>query len=95
MMLPTGRARLLTRSSRTGSPPLMKIMGIVPVALFAASADGLPTAAIIRLTPEPASSAANPGNRSYLPSAQRYSIATFCPSTYPVLLQAIMECRDK
>src|SRR5436853_1946933 len=35
-----GRARLVTRPSLTGSPPCRKTIGIVEVALFAASAEG-------------------------------------------------------
>ena len=38
--LPPGRARLATRPSLTGSPPLKKTIGIVEVAVFAASAAG-------------------------------------------------------
>ena len=34
--LPPGRARLATRPNATGSPPAMKTIGIVEVALFAA-----------------------------------------------------------
>jgi hypothetical protein len=55
----------------------MKTMGIVEVAAFAASGEGtLPTARIMA-TCRRTKSAANAGNRSYCPSAQRYSIATF------------------
>ena len=38
--LPPGRARLATSPSLTGSPPCLKTIGIVEVALFAASAAG-------------------------------------------------------
>ena len=38
--LPPGRARLATRPASTGSPPPMKTIGIVEVALFAASTAG-------------------------------------------------------
>src|SRR6516225_10549455 len=41
VMLPPGRARLATRPIPTGSPALMKTIGIVEVALFAASAGGV------------------------------------------------------
>ena len=40
--LPPGRARLATRPAPTGSPPPMKTIGIVEVALFAASAAAVP-----------------------------------------------------
>ena len=40
--LPPGRARLATRPLSTGSPPTSKTIGIVEVALFAASAEGRP-----------------------------------------------------
>jgi len=36
--LPPGRAILVTKPSATGSPPSWETMGIVKVALFAASA---------------------------------------------------------
>src|SRR5215813_7723547 len=44
--LPPGRLRLVTRSSCTGSPMVVKTMGIVVVAAFAASAAGVPFAAM-------------------------------------------------
>ncbi len=44
--LPPGRARLVTRPSRTGSSGTAKTMGIVAVAFAANAAAGLPTAAI-------------------------------------------------
>ena len=40
--LPPGRARLVTRPPATGSSPTLKTIGIVEVALFAASAAGMP-----------------------------------------------------
>src|SRR6202040_3773295 len=52
---------------------------IVEVASFAARAPAALVA--IKSTLRPTRSATNPGSRSYWPSAQRYSIATFCPST--------------
>ena len=39
--LPPGRPRLATRPNLTGSLPLLKTMGIVVVAIFAASAAGV------------------------------------------------------
>jgi hypothetical protein len=40
--LPPGRERLATRPVATGSPPLVKTIGIVEVAFFAAKAEGGP-----------------------------------------------------
>ena len=61
--LPPGRARLATSPSPTGSAPLLKTIGIVEVAFFAASAEsGLP--AIIKSTLRPTKSAAKAGSRS-------------------------------
>ena len=42
--LPPGRARLATRPAATGSLPTMKTIGIVEVAFFAASAEGVAAA---------------------------------------------------
>jgi hypothetical protein len=78
--LPPGWARLATRPSATGSVPTAKTIGIVAVALWAACAAGGPNAAITS-TLRSTRSLANAGSRSSPPSAQRYSIATFCPST--------------
>ena len=61
--LPPGRARLGTSPSWTGSLPIVKTVGMVEVAFFAALAQGGPKAAIksgLRLT----RSAANKGSRS-------------------------------
>ena len=44
--LPPGRLRLTTKPCLTGSLPIMKQMGIVDVAVFAASAAGRKAAAI-------------------------------------------------
>jgi hypothetical protein len=61
--LPPGRGKLATRPASTGSMPVSKTIGIVEVASFAASAEGmLPVA--IRLTLRATRSAANPGKRS-------------------------------
>ena len=43
ILLP-GRLRLATKPSLTGSPPVMKTIGIVEVADFAARAETTPTA---------------------------------------------------
>jgi hypothetical protein len=55
-------------------------MGIVVVAALATIAAGVLVAAIT-VTLRSIKSATNDGSRSFLPSAQRYSMATFWPST--------------
>src|SRR5262249_8001253 len=75
MLLP-GRARLATRSSRTGSTPTRKRMGIVVVAALAANVGGGP-AVTITATPLRTRSAASSCNRSGWFSAQRYAMTTF------------------
>src|SRR5262245_22136359 len=79
VMFPPGRARLATRPSLTGSSARMKTMGIVVVAALAANApfESVAITATCRRT----SSVASAGSRSIWFSAQRYSIATFSPST--------------
>ena len=84
--LPPGRLRLSTRPRLTGSLGVEKTIGMVAVAALAASAAGVVPATITdgcRVT----SSAASAGSSSFLFSAQRYSIATFWPSTKPVSLR--------
>ena len=75
---PPGRFKLATKPSRTGSSPVMKVIGIELVAAFAAATEGL--FAKITVTRR-LKSAASDGRRSLRLSAQRYSIATFVPST--------------
>src|SRR5262245_20220651 len=84
--LPPGRFRLATSPSATGSTAAENTIGIVVVALFAASADVMPAAAITA-TGRRTNSAASAGKRSLWPSAQRYSIATFRLSTKPTSLR--------
>ena len=69
--LPPGWARLATRPAATGSPPIMETIGIVEVALFAASDERSPPLAAIPSTLRPTGSAANAGRRSWRFSAQR------------------------
>ncbi len=57
-----GRDKLATKPRSNGSP-LEKTIGIVEVALFAASTEGVPPVAIKSTLP-PTRSAANPGSRS-------------------------------
>jgi MFS family permease len=81
--LPPGRLRLVTRPATTGSATTAKTIGMVAVAAFAASTAGVPLIAPITATLRRTSSAAIAGSRLYWASAQRYSITTFSPSTYP------------
>ena len=77
---PPGRLKLVTSPCSTGSLPVTNTIGIVEVAALAGSPVGVPVAAIT-LTCRRTRSAANAGRRSYWPSADRYSIFTFRPST--------------
>ena len=72
---PPGRLRLATKPRRTGSSPLLKMIGIVLVAARAAGIEGL--FAKITLTRRLTRSAASAGKRSYWLPAQRYSMVTF------------------
>ena len=65
----------------TGSPPPKKTIGIVEVALFAAEMTATAPLATITSTLRSTRLPASAGSRSYLPSAQRYSIATSFPTT--------------
>ena len=66
-----------TKPSLIGSLATMKTMGVVVVAALAASAEGGPPVAAMTATLRETRSAARAGNRSYRPSAQRYSMMTF------------------
>jgi hypothetical protein len=78
--LPPGRLRLPTNPAARGSALNAATIGMVAVAVLAANAAGCPPAAASTVTGRLTSSVAIAGNRSYRPSAQRYSIATFRPS---------------
>ena len=78
--LPPGRARLATRPSLTGSSLTLKTIGIVVVALAAARVVAFPMVTSTA-TCRRANSATSSGNRSISFSAQRYTVATFSPST--------------
>src|SRR5215510_14489219 len=83
VMLPPGRARLLTNPAATGSTAsCIKTTGIVLVAFLAAMVAGV---AIVSSTStlRRTSSSARAGSRSSLLSAERYSKAMFLPSTNP------------
>jgi hypothetical protein len=72
--------RLATSPASTGSVDNTNTIGIVLVAALAASVAGVPPVTIT-FTPRRTRSAAIAGSRSFWPSAQRYSMATFRPST--------------
>ena len=80
---PPGWIRLATSPALTGSTATAKTVGTVVVAALAATAVGVPPPATSTVTGRRASSVASAGSRLFWPSAQRYSIATFWPSTYP------------
>ena len=80
--LPPGRLRAGTKPIRTGSEPTRKTVGIVWVAARAASEVGV-LLVTITVTCRLTNSAASAGTRSFSPSAQRYSNATFLPSAKP------------
>ena len=71
--LPPGWLRLATSPSLTGSPPVLKTIGIVVVAALAASADVLPPVETRTAIPRLTRSAASVGSRSYL---------TLCPAEF-------------
>src|SRR5262249_7246251 len=78
VILPPGLFMLATRPICTGSAEVVNTMGGVVIAAFSASTPGV--LATITATCRPTSSSAISGTRSYFPSAQRYSTATFWPS---------------
>jgi len=81
--LPPGRLRLATRPRSTGSVPEEKTIGMVAVAAFAATAAAVLPGVAINATLRRIRSAAIAGSSSFLPEAQRYSMATFWPSIKP------------
>ena len=82
VILPPGRAKLATIPVATGSPAAAITIGI-PLAAFFAARVSLVTAVTIMSTLSRTRSAMSPGRRSFLPSANRYSMAIFFPSTHP------------
>ena len=93
--LPPGRLRVATRPSLTGSPLAVNTIGIVWVAALADCGEGSPPVAAITATCRRTNSAANSGSRSNWPCAQRYSTATFWPSTKPVSLRPWRNARKR
>src|SRR6185369_17728411 len=79
----------------TGSTPLAKTIGIVVVAALAACAAARLYPVAITFTLLRTRSLAKPGNRSNLFSAQRYSIVTLRPSTYPASLRPRRNARTR
>jgi len=73
----------MTSPSVTGSVAELKTMGRVLVACLAARAVGAPPPVTMTSTLSATSSAARAESRSSFPSADRYSITTLRPSTYP------------
>jgi hypothetical protein len=82
--LPPGRLRPATRPACTGSVPATNTIGIVAVAVLAASAAATPPGVATTLTRRPINSAASSGNRASSPCPQRYSMTRLRPSTWPV-----------
>jgi NAD(P)-dependent dehydrogenase (short-subunit alcohol dehydrogenase family) len=83
--LPPGRFRLATSPICTGSLIVVKTIGIVAVAAFAACAAGVVNAAIAA-TPCWVRSAARAGSRSYWLSAQRPRFLCYAPRYSPYRL---------
>jgi hypothetical protein len=85
VILPPGRARDSTSPAPTGSALAGITMGMVVVARRAACTATVGWATRTS-TPRRTSSVANPGRRSYRPSADRHSSRTVRPSTRPTSL---------
>ncbi len=82
VIFPPGRARLATKPVPTGSLSCTMTMGIVEVASLAERVVVRPAETMMS-TLRRTSSAASAGRRSSFPSAYRYSMTMFFPSTYP------------
>ena len=82
VIFPPGRARLATNPEPTGSLSNPMITGMVVVAFLAALVSAGPPVTISS-TLRRTRSAARSGSRSKFPSAHRYSMTMFFPSTYP------------
>src|SRR3990170_1822280 len=80
VMFPPGRLRDATIPVPTGSPTATMTRGTDVVAFLTAWVPGVP-AVTITSTFRAISSAMRVGRRSYFPSAHRYSITTFWPSS--------------
>src|SRR5215471_10786372 len=83
VIFPPGRARLVTDPWATGSTSPAMTMGIVLVASLAARVAPPPPPVTITSTFNRTNSAARADRRSSFPSACRYSMTMFFPSTYP------------
>jgi hypothetical protein len=80
VIFPPGRARLETSPLPTGSGAAANTMGIVALAFLAAKI-ALPPGVTMTSTLRRTSSSARSGSRSSFPSAYRYSMKMFFPST--------------
>ena len=80
---PPGRARLVTNPWPTGSTAATMTMGIVLVASLAARVAPPPPPVTMTSTFNRTNSAERAERRSSFPSACRYSMTMFFPSTYP------------
>jgi len=78
--IPPRLGEIATSPVPTGSPAAARTIGIVLVACFAASGATVPPDTMTS-TLRPTSSAASSGRRSAFPSAYRYSMTIFWPST--------------
>src|SRR5204862_536390 len=83
------------RPSLTGSWAAVNTRGMVLVSALAANAGVEPPIATITATWRRTNSAASVDNRSILLSAQRYSIATFSPSTTPTSSRPWRQARER
>src|SRR5262249_41273575 len=82
VMLPAGRARLLTRPASTGSATTPMTIGMLDVACLAARAAAVASTSMTS-TGSRTNSAASSGSRSASLAAERNSRIRLCPSTYP------------
>jgi len=91
--LPSGRARLVTRPYRTGSPLPSMTMGIVPLAFLVACVAG-DWEVNMTLTRAWTKSAASCGRRLLRPSATRCSMVMFRPEIHPTSRKASSKSRS-
>jgi hypothetical protein len=93
--LPPGRLRLATSPIWTGSPDVVKTIGIVAVSALAASAATENPGATMTSTLRRTISAAASARRSGVSSPHRNSIARLRPSTKPVSLKPFRNADSK
>jgi len=90
--LPPGQFRLATRPDRTGSPPVVKTIGIVAVAALAAETAAKP-GTTMTATRRRTNSAANSGIRSNALRAKRYFNGDVAAIHEAGFAEAFAECR--